>query len=554
MHIALLPLLLFLLFLPVFASAMVYEETTENIIIVTELTNKDLATGYINNYLYPRKNRAPHLTGTTLPAISKNVYSRMRTLVSEVAAGERTSTIFQIPFDDIMEQTTFTAEELDVDDIAMDGAITQETKNAVLAVLNASYNATDVVLALLADSPYELYWFDKGSTLATRGVGYKLNVDDNGTESVTLLGYIKLSMSVAEEYVADVYEVDPKFGQGVHAATENAKAIVDKYEDYDPYDRLLAYKDAICELTSYNYAALNDTSYGNPWQLIWVFDGDEETNVVCEGYAKAFQYLNDLSSSTVTVISPQGYMNGESHMWNIVTMDNGINYLVDVTNCDSGMAGYPDKLFLVGAQGSVDDGFTVNGTHYTYSRNIYSTTDLSISKRSYLEARPHTPVITFSSRWGYSGYGMVLRLDEEVDAVLLDDEVIQVEGNDIVIWTDEVGDYSYYVASIRDGFTSDTAMIEFTVYGEPDGTVLRIPDSIEQIEEEAFSGIQADRVVVHCRVDDRAFADSSITLAEIGEDTSRSAFEGCEGITLAVNEPEFGFSYGLPFIVRRNEK
>ena len=32
-------------------------------------------------------------------------------------------------------------------------------------------------------------------------------------------------------------------------------------------------------------------------ELIWVFDGDSSTNVVCEGYAKAFQYLCDLSGA-----------------------------------------------------------------------------------------------------------------------------------------------------------------------------------------------------------------------------------------------------------------
>ena len=33
------------------------------------------------------------------------------------------------------------------------------------------------------------------------------------------------------------------------------------------------------------------------------------------------------------------------HMWNIVTMDDGCNYLVDVTNCDTGSIGAPGKLF-----------------------------------------------------------------------------------------------------------------------------------------------------------------------------------------------------------------
>lgn len=42
--------------------------------------------------------------------------------------------------------------------------------------------------------------------------------------------------------------------------------------------------------------------------MIYVFDGDEATNVVCEGYAKAFQYLCDLDG--ITYYSVSGTMNG----------------------------------------------------------------------------------------------------------------------------------------------------------------------------------------------------------------------------------------------------
>lgn len=30
--------------------------------------------------------------------------------------------------------------------------------------------------------------------------------------------------------------------------------------------------------------------------MIWVFDGDPDTKIVCEGYAKAFKYLMDNST------------------------------------------------------------------------------------------------------------------------------------------------------------------------------------------------------------------------------------------------------------------
>ena len=47
------------------------------------------------------------------------------------------------------------------------------------------------------------------------------------------------------------------------------------------------------------------------------------------------------------------------HMWNIVTMDDGKNYMVDVTNCDGDSEEAQDRLFLVGADGSVADHYAV---------------------------------------------------------------------------------------------------------------------------------------------------------------------------------------------------
>ena len=154
-----------------------------------------------------------------------------------------------------------------------------------------------------------------------------------------------------------------------------------------------AYKDEICDLVNYNYDAANGNfawNYGNPWQLIWVFDNDASSKVVCEGYSKSFQYLCDLTSWNdifKECISVTGVMDGGTgaggHMWNIVTLRNGKNYMVDVTNCDDGSIGGGNgrsDLFLVGtgtdsgstvyAQGNVDDGYYFPGLNnliYAYN-------------------------------------------------------------------------------------------------------------------------------------------------------------------------------------------
>lgn len=131
-----------------------------------------------------------------------------------------------------------------------------------------------------------------------------------------------------------------------------------------------------------------------------MFDGDDTTNVVCEGYSKAFKYLCDLtwtgSDPEVKCYLAVGKMDSEDHMWNIVSIG-GANYLTDITNCDSyadGTAaiGYPDQMFLCGAAGGVDEGYTVDilgqrKVLYTYddkgTKSIYDDRELVLSATKY---------------------------------------------------------------------------------------------------------------------------------------------------------------------------
>ena len=59
---------------------------------------------------------------------------------------------------------------------------------------------------------------------------------------------------------------------------------------------------------------------------------------VCEGYAKAFQLLCDLTTfnNNIACYTVSGVMTGATgagnHMWNVVHMDDENSYLVDVTN------------------------------------------------------------------------------------------------------------------------------------------------------------------------------------------------------------------------------
>jgi len=229
--------------------------------------------------------------------------------------------------------------------------------------------ARALFFALTADYPLEMYW---------HGLSFSY-------------GSGSFSFTVADDFQgADRYTVDPAKAYAAYSTIENsagnaARIINDARSLSTDLDRLVYFKEAICSLVSYNRAAAESSSmsYGHPWQMIWIFDNDSSTQVVCEGYAKAFQYLCDktFTSGQVQCYSVSGIMGG-NHMWNVVSFQ-GKNYLVDVTNCDGGdgsfTVGYPYRLFLAGGSGSPSGGYTIS-----YPK-VY--TDVSSNGRaSYLSA------------------------------------------------------------------------------------------------------------------------------------------------------------------------
>ena len=80
------------------------------------------------------------------------------------------------------------------------------------------------------------------------------------------------------------------------------------------------------------------------------------------------------------------------HMWNIVTVG-GRNYLVDVTNCDTGTVGAPDKLFLCGAAENVPSEkytATAGSQSIVYEYDAKTLSDYASSDLK-LEEMPYSP-------------------------------------------------------------------------------------------------------------------------------------------------------------------
>ena len=139
---------------------------------------------------------------------------------------------------------------------------------------------------------------------------------------------------------------------------------------------LSGYVQEICSLAVYDESITENSAvpYGDPWQIMYVFDRNLNTKVVCEAYAKAFQYLCDgteFDSPWIECHTVSGSMNGIIHMWNIVTMPDGGNYVVDPTNCDEGTLYAPaGGIFLQGGTGDVMNGYKVLDYPYYYDENI----------------------------------------------------------------------------------------------------------------------------------------------------------------------------------------
>ena len=326
------------------------------------------------------------LSGSFLTNFEKKICIELKDKIALVANGSLSSTVFSITSD--LSELSWTKNELGCQ-IKSNGSFTTAAKNALKAKFKEAANTLSILYSLVTDYPYELFWFDKT-------VGISCNYEYRGNDSQMYITSLTYSFTVSEDYrysSSTTYKVNSTKIAQANNVLANIQAIVDKYAHKSDLEKLEGYKEEICSLVSYNYDAIeNDYAYGNPWQLIHVFDGDASTKVVCEGYAKAFKYLCDLSDfdKDISCYLVDGYT-GERHMWNVVSI-NGINYLVDVTFCDSASVGTLYTFFLAGGTSSnsgmthvVADSCTY--TYYDVQYNLHGNGYLVLSETSYHEHR-----------------------------------------------------------------------------------------------------------------------------------------------------------------------
>lgn len=404
---------------PLTVSAAEVNSSTETTLSATTASmpdNDTLFAGYLQQLMYPEQSVSVYGTSARegLNTIGKHLYDALKAKLCNIANGTQESTEIEV---DISEFTrNFSVAELDPDlsgeTIIYDQDNPNEETLALITRLqgvaiektdwNINATANSAFLALLYDCPYECYWFDK-----TLGVSFGVScsvsfLSNKSLQSIQPKSCIwKFSVAKAYQpsgYNANTPKVDTAKTGAAATAVGYAKSIVKKNENLGDYEKLKAYRDAICDLVEYNHDAVKSDytgGYGDPWQIIYVFDQDPNTNVVCEGYAKAFQYLCDLSRFNddircyIVTGTMQGATGAGGHMWNIVTMEDGKNYLADITNSDTGTVGQNGGLFLAGIGGSVTGGYTFmsdthNAVSFIYdSDNIWDSSVLTLAESNY---------------------------------------------------------------------------------------------------------------------------------------------------------------------------
>lgn len=352
------------------------------------------SSGRLLNFLYQPENREPVSDSSSLMANNLNtnerlLYNAVKEMAASIAAGnwsDESSTEIMVS----LPTKHYTAAELGVPTLVSNGYISREASLKMKAL--SGINFDKVLNAVLFDCPYETFW---------RSSAYRSGVylSCNGSE-IWFSGKIYLDISVSWEYNTTgedfSFYPSPAKIRKTSGALTNARSIVRKYEGYSNLEKMRGYVNEICKLNTYNdYAASNryPYSYGDPWGLIYVFDGDSSTNVVCEGYAKSFQYLCELStfSGNVYAYSVSGDVifsdgDGGPHMWNIVHMENGQNYHVDPTFCDGGSGTDNSRFFILPSRGSVSAGYTIGGDKYVYDSETLgcmTTSQLTLSSTAY---------------------------------------------------------------------------------------------------------------------------------------------------------------------------
>ena len=517
-------------------SVLAPEETMEVESSFPDQVDEEALDQYYILSVMPRKQdgrlRASLPSGIYLSGANKTLYNLLCEHIIAVAEGRESATDFTFTPAEVYGKASYSAEDLGVEYIKDENGFNPDAVKTIQAI-RGTLNVQTVMNCILTDFPFQMYWFGKKYTIG------KCEIYGNSS-ALILSGSVKVWMTVAEDYAVSsvtdgittysTYTVDTSYGRKVQQAADKAQDILDEYRGSPDGDKVRGYANEICALTSYNSGAAQGSypfEYGDPWQLVWVFDDDPETKVVCEGYAKAFDYLCGLGTDTAVSRLIRGYLNNtqpsSAHMWNLVKIE-GHTYLVDVCSYDSGW----DVILAGMVDGSVDtDYMTACGLRYIYRRDYMQWTDedLTLAPFSYAEWKAATnsiPPVCLSSDQTWDGYRIAAYVDSPIpfqEIVLTTNEGqehLTMTGNRTLITMAE--DAEFTISGIVDGIETPATETMIVTVDESPQNVLTLPAG-SRIEEDAFTGIAAECAVVQGNeIAAGAFDDNMILIVdEIGD-------------------------------------
>ncbi len=262
-----------------------------------------------------------------ITSVEERIFEALYEDIANIANGARSSSVMTVNINSLLDKTEYSAEDLGLTSIIDNDQISPEAREKMMELV--SFNMNNIMNVLFGECAYELYWYDKARGVSVRTFA-SFECKDNKI-SFTDDSYFEYSFAASVDYSKDgeagTFVLDVEKTGAAKKAAENAIGIIEENASLSDYEKLYKYLLTICDAVSYNFSVLSgDVEYGDPWQLIYVFDNDPTTNVVCEGYSKAFQYLCDNSEfqgniECYTVFGDmwsQGSENKEAHMWNIV--------------------------------------------------------------------------------------------------------------------------------------------------------------------------------------------------------------------------------------------
>ncbi|MCR4647588.1 MAG: DUF4214 domain-containing protein, partial [Lachnospiraceae bacterium] len=368
-----------------------YEFEEENTVTFEDYINYqvDLA----QEYTIPAYD-ASSFAGNKLSGPNKKLYDKYINIAIKVANGELDDTTCYFTPEDLGITGRYTLAEL-----GCTGFSTQEEIDALFFAMDEKTGMDKFDFALVSnvirsDCPYERYWM--GLNSGYRGFHIMRQLNANNEWEFYYTGEASFYISVNKDYKGNngSTSVNTDKTKAVKETISRVNGILSEAQGKSDREKIDYYKDQICALTEYNYgaAASSNSQYGDPWQLVYVFDGNTSTNVVCEGYSKAFQYLCEktrFSSYSINCYTVTGVVryDGDSglHMWNIMHWSDGKNYLVDVTNTDVNQGN--DLFMALPVSGDVTPSYCFNAWGETieysydgYIRQIFSYSDLMLGE------------------------------------------------------------------------------------------------------------------------------------------------------------------------------